>query len=583
MTNKEDILKNLQTISSASGREFLNLSDCFPVLIQEISAPEKQAAQKNNWMRHFSELQDNFIAMLQKYDQTVKTNQSVIQTIHTKNTKLFTSFSEGMQMLKNMNNIISQIKDESMEMEIISLNAMVVSIKSGREGQAFSYITSNLKRLSLNLIASADALMKDETAVQAAINHLSEAIDKVSGLDSGEENSGGLEQTNLMAVINDITQSLSDIQAASKTVKTPIMRAMEGIQTQDIVRQSLDDISLVISQISDEDLSSDPEAKYEQLSANCQLSELAEKCLSHIKEHLEKSIECFDKNRIEITSILDEIETRRKNFISRTINGSETTASLQSCIDAAGDNFAKFAELCAAYQKGQHLVQERVFSIQDEVRTMQNCIESFNPIITNLQYVAIAQRIEVARNEAISSIHSTVEHMSDLITQTNRNIENAQQMLQDFTDTITIQSNNFADDAAKNKVLFDTVISEKNTCTDNMQFMQNELVSSLSRFSVYSQDFMDRYEKICTSISAIKELISLCLESQSMLQDMHSQYEAKKNEHAAAYNLQDKPVQNDALQAFLNRFTIMTDKHMVASIGGINIDNGVEAGEITLF
>ncbi|MCM1322240.1 MAG: hypothetical protein NC041_06735 [Bacteroides sp.] len=583
MTNKEDILKNLQTISSASGREFLNLSDCFPVLIQEISASEKQTAQKNNWMRHFSELQDNFIAMLQKYDQTVKTNQSVIQTIHTKNTKLFTSFSEGMQMLKNMNNIISQIKDESMEMEIISLNAMVVSIKSGREGQAFSYITSNLKRLSLNLIASADALMKDETAVQAAINHLSEAIDKVSGLDSGEENSGGLEQTNLMAVINDITQSLSDIQTASKTVKTPIMRAMEGIQTQDIVRQSLDDISLVISQISDEDLSSDPEAKYEQLSANCQLSELAEKCLSHIKEHLEKSIECFDKNRIEITSILDEIETRRKNFISRTINGSETTASLQSCIDAAGDNFAKFAELCAAYQKGQHLVQERVFSIQDEVRTMQNCIESFNPIITNLQYVAIAQRIEVARNEAISSIHSTVEHMSDLITQTNRNIENAQQMLQDFTDTITIQSNNFADDAAKNKVLFDTVISEKNTCTDNMQFMQNELVSSLSRFSVYSQDFMDRYEKICASISAIKELISLCLESQSMLQDMHSQYEAKKNEHAAAYNLQDKPVQNDALQAFLNRFTIMTDKHMVASIGGINIDNGVEAGEITLF
>ena len=76
-----------------------------------------------------------------------------------RNIELVNSFSSRMEVLQAMNSLIQKIKDESSEMELISLNAMVVSIKSGKEGQAFSYITSNLKQLSLRLIAQSDALI----------------------------------------------------------------------------------------------------------------------------------------------------------------------------------------------------------------------------------------------------------------------------------------------------------------------------------------------------------------------------------------------------------------------------------------
>ena len=81
--------------------------------------------------------------------------------------------------MDTIQDIILGIKDESENMEVISLNAMVVSIRSGKEGQAFSYITANLKQSSKRLIKQSDALIQYENTVQSMLKELENEIQNV--------------------------------------------------------------------------------------------------------------------------------------------------------------------------------------------------------------------------------------------------------------------------------------------------------------------------------------------------------------------------------------------------------------------
>ena len=69
--------------------------------------------------------------------------------------------NEGISRLSALDEIISRVRADSEEMEIISLNAMTVALKSGAEGKAFSVITDELKRLSGRTIASAEGVTKN--------------------------------------------------------------------------------------------------------------------------------------------------------------------------------------------------------------------------------------------------------------------------------------------------------------------------------------------------------------------------------------------------------------------------------------
>ena len=61
-------------------------------------------------------------------------------------------------IIKAEADVINNIKEGSIEMELISLNAMTVALKSGTAGKAFSFITDELKKLSAQTIKLTDQL-----------------------------------------------------------------------------------------------------------------------------------------------------------------------------------------------------------------------------------------------------------------------------------------------------------------------------------------------------------------------------------------------------------------------------------------
>ena len=224
-----------------------------------------------------------------------------------------------------------------------------------------------------------------------------------------------------------------------------------------------------------------------------------------------------------------------------------------------------------------------VKNIQDSVSEMSACFTAFNPIIGNLQYVAIAQRIEVARNEAISSIKDTVEHMANLIAQTQENVQTAQNQLQDFTDTCNSEIKKFLDASIRDDQNFYTVSKEKDVFATELNKIYYELDRAAANFSVYSPDFYTHYSSISDCIDKLHGLSRLIIDAQNGLEALLEGTQRECTALKTNYQLEEPSIHNPDILEFLNHFTITADKQEVGSITGIQVSNGATSGDITFF
>ena len=579
MSNTTDVLQKLQTVSTESGKHFLKLSDSFPVLIEELETAGSTGTQLQDFEQIIKELH----SAVEKQSILLERNRNFLNDFKNKNNSLFKGISDKIHLLNTIQDIILGIKDESENMEVISLNAMVVSIRSGKEGQAFSYITANLKQSSKRLIKQSDALIQYEDTVQTLLKDLENEIQQVNALNTQSASQQKVENSEIIAAATKISDTLHEMVNSSKTIKQPIVKAMEGIQIQDIIRQSLDDILLAIQKIKEPDTSLTPEKKLEQYTTNRKLLQLSVRCLNGVKNNLDSSIDVFTTNRNTVNKTLTNLEDARVTFLNGEKDEESSLKTLKTCIDKTIDNFNMFSHLIQSYQQIQTNVLKAVKNIQDSVSEMSACFTAFNPIIGNLQYVAIAQRIEVARNEAISSIKDTVEHMANLIAQTQENVQTAQNQLQDFTDTCNSEIKKFLDASIRDDQNFYTVSKEKDVFATELNKIYYELDRAAANFSVYSPDFYTHYSSISDCIDKLHGLSRLIIDAQNGLEALLDGTQRECTALKTNYQLEEPSIHNPDILEFLNHFTITADKQEVGSITGIQVSNGATSGDITFF
>lgn len=579
MSKTSEIFHKLQTVSSETGREFLKLSNAFPVLIKEIDNSGNGGTKLEDFEQIIKELHqavDYQSILLEK-------NRKFLNDFKTKNNDLFKGISDKINLLDTIQDIILGIKDESENMEVISLNAMVVSIRSGKEGQAFSYITANLKQSSKRLIKQSDALIQYENTVQNLLKALENEIQTVNTINTQSEDHDKIENSEIIRATDVISSKLYDMVSDAKSVKQPIIKAMEGIQIQDIIRQSLDDILLAMDKIKDPDPNSAPEKQLEQYNTNIKLLQLSIRCLIGVKKNLDSCIEVFSSNSNTVNKILTSIDNSKTVFLNGENGNPSILKSLYGCISKTIENFNIFTHLIQSYQKIQSNVLKAVKNIQDSVAEMSACFTAFNPIIGNLQYVAIAQRIEVARNEAISSIKDTVEHMAQLIAQTQTNVQTAQNQLQDFTETCNSEIKKFLDASSRDEHNFHIVNRDKEKFSKDLEKTYSSLDMAAANFSVYSPDFYTEYSSITNGIDSLLELSKLINESQYELKQLLDTTEIDKANLLKRNQILDTGIHNSDIIEFINHFTITADKQEAGTLAGIDVSNGAASGEITFF
>lgn len=578
-----EIYNNLLSISKESGADFLELSKDFPVMLRELDSISNRNSSAMMSLRMFSSIQAQLKESIVAQQTLLTDNRTFLAEVREKNNNLFTHFSEKMHLLDTIQDIISGIRESCQEMEVISLNAMIVSIKSGKAGQAFSYITSNLKHMSLRLISQSEQLIDNGSNVQSALQILKDEISKVNNLNQNASAESYDSSATMIKAIEEISSKLSDMLESSKQVKMPVVKAMEGIQMQDIIRQSLDDVLIAVQKLKKPGANLSPEEKLYVYNANDKLATLCVRCLSKIKQKLDDSIDVFASNKEDAAKILDGIDQTKASFVNNDNESISGLLTLKMSIENAIDDFNGFSELFGLYQSVQANVLDAVQNIQEAVQTMSLCFNAFLPIINNLQYVAIAQRIEVARNDAISSIKETVEYMAQLIANTKEKVDTAQKQLQEFTDTSHVQIQSFLETTSHNKTTFADVTEAKRTFSETLNKLYNELREAIRNFRIYSPDFYGSSDKIDQKIASLRNLSNKLAEEISSIDEYADDNRAQKENHMNLNNLTDTGIHNADIEEFLEHFTITDDKLEAGSIAGISVTGGAESGEITFF
>ena len=125
MVTASEIYQKLQKVSIESGKTFLSLSNDFPVLIREIDNPTSSGTQLDSFEQIIKELH----GAVEHQDVLLEKNRDFLNAFKKKNNDLFTGISDKIHLLDTIQDIILGIKDESENMEVISLNAMVVSME----------------------------------------------------------------------------------------------------------------------------------------------------------------------------------------------------------------------------------------------------------------------------------------------------------------------------------------------------------------------------------------------------------------------------------------------------------------------
>ncbi len=571
--NNDEILYQLNHVSDLSEKYFLDLGNLFTSLLNRETGSSLQnlqglleALKSGNLKASESEL-----ALFNGYDD--------------KYTPLFEELNNKIATLSELDKLIAGIKEDSEQMELIALNAMVISIKSGEKGQAFSRITENLQRLSKDMFLFSDKLLDEETQLIKHINNLKEIFTNILNSQKDLASKAQMGTNSINELISTVASPLKSMEAEIDTIYPPIQKSMENLQLQDIIRQALNHVKSCLEEVSD--LNSIPSGSDQELDAVCfniALYNLCEKVLEDITNHATKSFLDFDQNWSDLTTILMSIDSKKSSFTSKFIDPAGISPdNLNDRLAGIINHYSKIMNEFSQY----HLVQKDLLhttqSITEKARTMYTVFGNLRPVMSRLHHVRILQQIEVSKNEAIKSVRDSVTDMDNLIKSSNDALDVMEDLLSKFIKNTTSLLTSFNSNLTVDNQKMIALRKEKATFFEALKGTQGDISSVISHFEVFPEGFSKKCEKVATDLSGIQELN---LSLKSFKQDLSQKTEElniRKAQLLSEKNLHDWNIQNTKFSEIINKFTITAHKEAAGQIGGFSIEHGAESGEITFF
>lgn len=566
--NNTEIRAKIKDYSSQIEKNFMLLSDKFPTLLN------KQGGTS------LEEIRDVLTKLGDGNSVESEKEKNMLSGYGSKYSSLFDELNQRIKDLEEVNSHVKDIKSDSEEMELIALNAMVISIKSGEKGRAFSAITENLKRLSTDMILYSNNLISEEkqlldsiTSVQQIFGGIVDSQKQLSSL--GSNGASGISN-----LIEKASQPLDEMKALTDSVYKPIQAAMEGIQQQDIIRQALDHVQLYLEQVVDtEEISSQAsDQDLDNITFNITVLQLCERILNNVESALQKSETIFKNNWNNVTSILESVERQKNSYMANFLgdpasNPDSMLAILNSIIDKFQSMLGEFAH----YQLVQKDLVRTCQNINEKARTMYAVFENLGPVVNRLHHVRILQQIEVAKNTAISDVRDSVTDMEKLIQSANGSLDNMRALIGNFIEQIGTLLSSFTYSIAQDNAEMADLRNSKNAYFNSLKDAEGRLHGCIQNFSVFPTGFAKECRDVSDSLNSMEGIQS---KLSSFIQELHSRSEALVQERKQAFSerqISSWTIKDPKLIDIQNKFKAFSGQD-----GSVQRDMN-DVGEITLF
>lgn len=569
----ENAVSQINDISSKSEGIFLQLGNLFPSLLNQKGGTSIQDLE-------------NMLTKLESANlESSKGEKELFTDYGAKYNPLFEKLNEKIADLGQLDQMISGIKEDSEQMGLIALNAMVVSIKSGEKGQAFSRITENLQRLSSDMFLFSDKLSEEEKQLLEFINTLKHIFSGILDSQQNLSEKGSESSTEITKLISTVRSPLDQISANISSIYPPIQKAMEGLQLQDMIRQSLDHVKSCMKEIEKHtgvQPGTDEELDY--VTFNIALLSLACEVLDDINSYVSQSNGIFVSNWKNVVSILDNVENEKEEFEQRFISTNPAGAdNIDNKLSAIISEFDGMMKEFNNYHSVQKDLLHTTQNITARARTIYAVFDNLRPVMSRLHHVRILQQIEVAKNDAIKSVQDSVTDMDNLINSANKSLDTMQALLESFINETGSLLNTFTTSISHDNENMANLRDNKSAFFDELTTGKNKLASIISNFTVFPEGFEDKCNTADEDIKNLQKMNTQISDFISELKKAQANLTQKKQNLLKQRNLSSWEIKNSEFNSLIKNFTITAHKEAAGKIAGVNVEKGSASGEVTLF
>jgi hypothetical protein len=490
--------------------------------------------------------------------------RSFFQSLYARDSAFLSVVTEGIKRLSSLEEIISHVRADSEEMELISLNAMTFALKSGTVGKAFSVITDELKRLAGATIAHSERIT---ITGRTLLDSFTDLRGRLSELGEFQQNffyglyeSIGKGYETIESSLSQAAVFFASLLAEARRVREPVLRVMGEIQLQDIIRQSLQHVAISLGEA--EAASVTGEKRDSAFIAA--VAELSEDLIDDIAGKIDSSAGAFASNLDTIRDLVDSCERRRSDFLS-------DQGGLLDAVDT--ESFGRGSE---RYLELKREVLEKSSRLAAQVKTLDESFKGLATLLTRFQNIVVASRIEVAKTRALAGVANTVAGMVELTGRIASDVETAMEMTKEFIKLTHGAFDEFsageeADDARLLSVL--AVLGEGITA---LQTRRDTIRGAVGSFALYTDDFISLVER------ARGDMKSLRLLGEGLL-SVGGRLGSLKNALREGLSSAEIEPEPERMRKMVERFTIFTHKKAAADIGNFDVEEGRQSGEVTLF
>lgn len=476
---------------------------------------------------------------------------------------------DAIASLSRLDDIIDRIREDSEEMELVSLNAMTAALKSGVAGRAFSVITDELKRLSGRTIKHADDLSSAGSLLLQRLATLQATLASLSATQSTFFQSArqALESgfTALGSEVDETARAIRALGDEASRVRQPVTAIMQEVQLQDIIRQSLDHVRLSLHAAeADGDVAEEAIDPAEERAFLAEITRLSATLLEDVGGQVNSSIERFRGAMRDVDSIVQSVESRRGSTIQ------------SSCSDGAGDEFDASAR---AYLAAKEAAIAEAGAISDGVRFLDERFKDMNAILSRFSTIVMASRIETARNKALSIVSTTVTGMMELTERLATDVGEAGTVTRTFGKALATGMADYLE-GAQGKL--DALRAE----IDSLSREFARIAASRERLCQVEADFRPFPEAFFAAVREADDAVARVDSLAAELDAMRGQLAAHAEAHTDGARVASSTIHSERLKAIVDRFTIFAHKQTAARIAQMDAgvdDSSATSGDVTLF
>ena len=594
-----EIIGHLSDLSSKTEKIFLNLGFSLPALFREIEGGTNKAKylievfSKESMANDCIEQDNPLSNSLERAEAIVEYAADFFTSLEKHDSKLFETINNNIDCLDSLENRFIEIREDSIDMEVVSLNSKIAAIKTGKHSSGFICISDELRKLSKVTTDSTGVLTTYGNIVLHSLTSFTKKIKEIQSVQQSfyEHFRDDLKNIfrNYNAEVNNLIEHLISTISDAESVKKPLFNIMEIIQFQDIIRQSLQHVELVLKETEETNETESVNQILDKLTFIEIIYQLCRDLLGDIRDKLIFCIDTFSLNITALRSILFRInqddeytKISSDSSLEKVIPQNELTYIVSESVKTLD---LLFRDLDRSL-KNKNSISTDAKQIILTLDKLEDGFMASLKIVSQFYPVNINARVEVAKWDILNTIGVATDEISEICNRINSDMKKALKLIKkikiDIESSISLYTEGDTDETC---AIIDITDRIKN-CYNQLVISSETLSDTLHSFSVYSESFFSLLDKSELEIIELEELIVLINDICRTLQDSERSVKIRRNEILSETDKEEWILKSSKLGDIINKFTIFTHKQTAKDIAGIDIiinEEAAEVGELTLF